>query len=54
MKTIEKTFAQEFIDQNEPFHCRADHSGPVNWFVWFVVAAILVIARWMTYKGVVV
>ena len=51
MKTIAKPFAQGIINQYAPFHWRAYHSGPVSWFVWFVLAAILVIAFWMTYTG---
>ena len=51
MKIIAKPFAQGIINQHAPFHWRAYHSGPVSWFVWFVLAAILVIALWMMYTG---
>ena len=51
MKTIAKPFAQGIINQLAPFHWRAYHSGPVSWFVWFVLAAIFVIALWMMYTG---
>ena len=51
MKTIAKPFAQGIINQHAPFHRRAYHSGPVSEFVWFVLAANLVIALWMTYTG---
>ena len=51
MKTTEKPFAQGIINQHAPFHWRAYHSGPVSWFVWFVFAAIFVIALWMMYTG---
>ena len=51
MITITKPFAQGIINQRAPFHWRAYHSGPVSWFVWFVLAVILVIALWMTYSG---
>ena len=51
MKTIAKPFAQGIINQHAPFHRRAHHSETVSWFGWFVFAAILVIALWMTYTG---